>query len=75
MMPVYISSLLTAYLGRRVLAEHMDAGVYINFVSHGEGEDRLRVAYGDNYEHLREIKARYDPENFFHVNQNIKPSV
>jgi FAD/FMN-containing dehydrogenase len=57
------------------LAEHMDAGVYVNFLSHGEGEDRLRVAYGDNYEHLREIKTRYDPENFFHVNQNIKPSV
>ena len=39
-----------------------------------EGEDRIRASYGDNYERLTRIKAKYDPENFFRVNQNIKPA-
>jgi len=47
--------------------------VYINFLGHDEGEDRLRAAYGENAERLREIKSRYDPENLFTVNQNIQP--
>jgi FAD/FMN-containing dehydrogenase len=57
------------------LAEHVTAGVYMNFLGHDEDEDRLRTAYGDNYARLQKIKARYDPGNFFHVNQNIRPSV
>ena len=55
------------------LAEHMTAGVYVNFLSPDE-EDRRRAAYGDNHERLRRIKARYDPDNFFHVNHNIEPA-
>jgi FAD/FMN-containing dehydrogenase len=56
------------------LAEHAATGVYVNFLSHDESEDRLRAAYGDNAERLRKIKAKYDPDNFFHVNQNIEPA-
>jgi hypothetical protein len=56
------------------LAEHAATGVYMNFLSHDESEDRLRAAYGDNAERLRKIKAKYDPDNFFHVNQNIEPA-
>ncbi len=55
------------------LAEHVSAGVYVNFLSHDEGEERLRSAYGDNAERLRKIKARYDPDNFFRRNHNIEP--
>jgi FAD/FMN-containing dehydrogenase len=51
---------------------HSAEGAYINFMME-EGEDRIRATYGDNYERLRRVKAEYDPENFFHVNQNIEP--
>jgi FAD/FMN-containing dehydrogenase len=46
---------------------------YINFMME-EGRDRIRATYGDNYERLRKVKAKYDPDNFFHVNQNIEPA-
>lgn len=49
-------------------------GAYINFMME-EGEERIRATYGDNYEKLEQIKAKYDPENLFRVNQNIKPLV
>ena len=39
-----------------------------------EGQDRVEASYGDNYERLAQIKAKYDPDNFFRVNQNIKPA-
>ena len=45
---------------------------YVNFLSVEDGE-RLSSTYGGNYARLREIKAKYDPENVFRVNQNIKP--
>ncbi|UVE51657.1 FAD-binding oxidoreductase [Haloferax larsenii] len=51
---------------------HTLGGSYINFMME-EGEDRIRATYGDNFERLQKVKARYDPENFFHVNQNIEP--
>src|SRR6478672_11308128 len=49
-------------------------GAYVNFMMEGEGEDRIRATYGDNYDRLAQIKARYDGGNFFNVNQNIRPS-
>ena len=49
-------------------------GAYVNFLMDDEGEERVRKTYGDNYERLVEIKNKYDPENFFRVNQNIKPN-
>jgi FAD/FMN-containing dehydrogenase len=56
------------------LGEHAVTGVYVNFLSHDESRDRLRAAFGNNTERLQSIKARYDPNNFFHINQNIVPS-
>jgi hypothetical protein len=47
-------------------------GVYVNFIS--EDEDRIRGAYGANYARLSEVKVKYDPDNFFSVNQNVRPS-
>jgi len=38
-----------------------------------EGGDRVKKSYGKNYERLSAIKKKYDPDNFFRVNQNIKP--
>jgi FAD/FMN-containing dehydrogenase len=39
-----------------------------------EGQDRIQATYGPNYQRLSEIKAEYDPQNVFHVNQNIPPA-
>ena len=49
-------------------------GAYVNFMME-EGEDRVKATYGDHYEKLAAIKAKYDPGNLFRVNQNIKPAV
>jgi len=49
-------------------------GAYVNFMME-EGEDRVRNSYRDNYDRLAKVKAKYDPDNFFRVNQNIKPAV
>ena len=49
-------------------------GAYVNFMMEDEGEDRIRATYRGNYERLAKIKAKYDPENIFRVNQNIKPA-
>jgi FAD/FMN-containing dehydrogenase len=50
-------------------------GGYVNFMMEGEGEDRIRGTYRNNYERLAQIKAKYDPNNFFRVNQNIRPAM
>lgn len=50
-------------------------GAYINFMMENEGDERIRATYRDNYDRLARIKAQYDPDNFFRVNQNIRPAV
>ena len=53
-------------------APYASAGAYVNFMTEEEG-DRVVAVYGSNYERLVQIKNQYDPENIFHLNQNIKP--
>jgi len=48
-------------------------GAYVNFMM-DEGQERVRATYRDNYDRLATVKRRYDPTNFFHVNQNIRPA-
>jgi FAD/FMN-containing dehydrogenase len=48
-------------------------GAYVNFMME-ENEDRVAATYGSNYSRLQQVKAKYDPDNFFHVNQNIVPA-
>ncbi len=60
----------------RAFAEAMApfrSGAYLlNFLGE-ENDDTIKAAFGPNYDRLLEVKARYDPSNFFRVNQNIKP--
>jgi len=53
-------------------APHAAGGVYINFLNEDE-VDRIADAYGPNYQRLKQIKAKYDPDNLFRANQNIRP--
>ncbi|MGE0771320.1 MAG: FAD-binding oxidoreductase [Cyclobacteriaceae bacterium] len=46
-------------------------GAYVNFMME-EGDDRVKASYGKNYDRLLKIKKKYDPTNFFRVNQNIR---
>ena len=48
-------------------------GGYVNFLM-SEGQDRVKAAYRGNYDRLAQIKHRYDPDNTFHINQNIQPA-
>jgi FAD/FMN-containing dehydrogenase len=55
------------------LHPHNAPGAYVNFMMDTEGEDRVKASYGTNYAKLVKIKKKYDPANFFRVNQNIRP--
>ncbi len=57
----------------QALHPHSAGGAYVNMMM-DEGQDRVRAAYRDNYERLAQIKGRYDPDNLFRVNQNIRPA-
>ncbi len=48
-------------------------GVYVNHLDSDDGNDRVRTAYGVNYARLQQIKQKYDPDNFFRMNNNILP--
>src|SRR5262249_3540205 len=52
----------------------MAPGRYVNYLGDQEPGDPVAAAYGPNYARLRELKKKYDPENFFHRNQNIRPA-
>lgn len=54
-------------------APFASSGVYVNFLTADEG-DRVRTAYGANYDRLAQVKRKYDPANLFSTNQNIKPA-
>ncbi len=54
-------------------APFADGSVYVNFMTADEG-NRVHAAYGSNYHRLAQVKRTYDPDNLFHMNQNIKPS-
>lgn len=50
-------------------------GVYVNFISGDEGADRIRAAYGEStFDRLAKVKRDWDPDNLFHLNQNIPPA-
>ena len=53
---------------------HLPRAAYVNDLG-DEGEDRGRIAYGDNYERLVTLKNKYDPTNLFRLNQNIRPAL
>ena len=56
------------------LHPYSTGGAYINFMM-DEGEARIKATYGDNYKKLVKVKTKYDPQNLFRVNQNIKPAI
>jgi hypothetical protein len=55
------------------LQPHAEAGGYVNFMA-ADDEGRVRDNYGPNYDRLAAVKAVYDPDNLFHLNQNIAPA-
>lgn len=54
-------------------APHATGGVYVNFMP-GDETERVAQAYGGNYERLAMLKAKYDPDNIFRLNQNVRPT-
>ncbi len=56
------------------LQPHSSGAVYVNDLEN-EGDERARAAYGEHYARLAAIKRKYDPANFFRLNQNIKPAL
>ena len=48
-------------------------GVYVNFMTEEES-DRVRDAYGAGYDRIAALKSKYDPDNFFRYNQNVRPT-
>jgi FAD/FMN-containing dehydrogenase len=50
---------------------HFGTGRWLNYLGDDQAEDAIRAAYGSNYDRLRDVKRRYDPDNVFHLNHNI----
>ena len=58
----------------RDMAPHATGGVYVNFLT-DDVSDGVKAAYGPNFQKLTVIKKKYDPQNLFRTNQNIRPTV
>ena len=58
----------------QALRPHATGGVYVNFLTEEEGDDRVREAYRDNFAQLAAVKGKYDPDNIFRCNKNVLPS-
>jgi FAD/FMN-containing dehydrogenase len=56
----------------KAMQPFMGSGRYVNYLGDDEG-DQVALAYGPNHRRLQQLKAKYDPENFFRLNQNIRP--
>jgi len=59
--------------GWQAIRKFSTGGVYVNFLTEDEVQDRIPDAYRGNLRRLAAIKAKWDPTNFFQVNQNVKP--
>ena len=55
------------------MGPHLSSGRRLNYLGDDQAEDAIRAAYGRNYERLREVKRRYDPDNVFHLDHNVAP--
>ncbi|HSB38685.1 MAG TPA: FAD-binding oxidoreductase [Gaiellaceae bacterium] len=55
------------------LKPHLASGRWLNYLGDDQADGAIRAAYGPNYDRLREVKRRYDPDNVFHLNHNIVP--
>ena len=53
------------------MRQHFGTGRWLNYLGDDQADDAVRAAYGPNYDRLREVKRRYDPDNVFHLNHNI----
>jgi hypothetical protein len=58
---------------RTAMQPFMGSGRYVNYLGDDERGDAVAAAYGPNLRRLEQLKAKYDPDNFFHMNQNIQP--
>jgi hypothetical protein len=56
------------------MGRFLSEGRYVNYMGDDEPGDPSAAAYGSNYPRLQEIKRKYDPENMFHLNMNIRPA-
>jgi FAD/FMN-containing dehydrogenase len=62
--------------GRQTYADMAPFVAYARYVSYLDDDDvgdPVAAAYGPNYRRLQQLKTKYDPDNFFHMNQNIRP--
>ena len=55
------------------LNAHATGAAYVNYMTGDEGTERIRSTYQANLDRLIEVKRKYDPDNFFNSNQNIRP--
>jgi len=60
--------------GWKRLEAHLKGSVYINHVATDDLPEKVRASFGDNYQRLRQLKARFDPANLFRMNANIPPA-